>query len=280
MNIRLSIITINYNDASGLHRTMESIFHQSFTDFEYIVIDGGSTDESINLLQKFRDFYGGLNLDINPPFQWLSEPDLGIYNAMNKGIIRANGEYCLFVNSGDVLCNENVLINLMSQNLTSDIITGNAFVDKKDKNLQFVKAPEKISFYTFFQNTILHQATLIRTSLFEEMGLYNENLKIVADWEFFIKALFLHQYSYQSVNVNISVFENTGISSLPENFPLILREREGVLKKYFAYFINDYCLLQPHSNFVFLHNIQKKLILFRFFTLTTRMINKIFRIFS
>jgi glycosyltransferase involved in cell wall biosynthesis len=280
MNQRISIITINYNDASGLYKTLESVFLQNFTDFEYIVIDGGSTDESLDYIQKFQDIHEKKDLVSKPKFQWVSEPDSGIYNAMNKGIIRASGEYCLFINSGDVLFNEFVVKNLMKQHLIADIITGNAFVAGKNNYLQLTKAPERITFYTFFLNTIIHQATLIRTSSIKELGFYNENLKILADWEFFIKALFLHHCNYQAINITISVFDNSGISSQPGNFPAILREREEVFQKYFPYFIPDYRLLQPSSTFIFLQNIQKCSFLMSIFTITSRLVNRIFRLLS
>jgi glycosyltransferase involved in cell wall biosynthesis len=266
----ISIITINLNNKIGLKKTIESVIRQDYDKYEFIVIDGGSTDGSVEIIKQNA-------FKIN---DWISEPDNGVYNAMNKGIKKANGEYCLFVNSGDILYNEKVLTDIMNQELTSDIITGNTIVDDKSKNLQPVNAPAKISFYTFFKHTILHQATLIRTSLFKELGYYNENLRIVADWEFFLKALILHNCSYQSINVTFSVFDSTGISSRPQNFNVSLKERDDILQKYFPYFLADYQLLQPHSTFIFLQNIQKNIFLRNGFIFTSRLINKLFKIVS
>ena len=268
--MKLSIITINLNNYSGLEKTIKSVISQDYQQYEYIVIDGGSTDGSKELLERYCK-------DIN---YCISEADHGIYRAMNKGIKKATGEYSLFVNSGDVLYNNNVLSDIVNHNLKDDIITGNAFVNRNNIKPQLVKAPEKISFHTFFQHTILHQATLIRTSLFKEVGYYNENLRIVADWEFFLKALFLHHCSYQSLNVTISVFDNTGISSRPENFQVSLREREDILQKYFPYFLTDYRLLQPRSTFVFLQNIQKNMFWRSIFIFTSRLVNKLFKLLS
>ena len=94
---QLSIITINKNDAKGLEKTLESIWKkQSFKDFEHIIIDGASTDNSINIIKKYASHLS----------YWVSEPDKGIYNAMNKGIIKAKGNYLLFLNSGDWLEND------------------------------------------------------------------------------------------------------------------------------------------------------------------------------
>jgi glycosyltransferase involved in cell wall biosynthesis len=266
----ISIITINLNNSAGLEMTIKSIINQDFQQFEFIVVDGGSNDGSLELLERYSEHIK----------YWKSEPDHGIYQAMNKGIKKAVGEYCLFVNSGDVLNNENVLTEMTNQQLSADIIAGNAFVNKENVKPQLVKAPEIISFYTFFQHTILHQSTLIRTSLFKELGYYNENLKIVADWEFFVRALFLHNCTYKAIDLTISVFDITGISSQPENFTISLKERKEVLEKFFPYFIADYKLLQPRSTFVFHQNIQKSKILRSLFIFTSRLVNKFFRLLS
>jgi glycosyltransferase involved in cell wall biosynthesis len=266
----ISIITINLNNGYGLQRTIESIICQSYIKYEYIIIDGASSDGSIDIIKSYATHIT----------YWISEPDIGIYQAMNKGIARATGEYCLFVNSGDMLCNEHVLAEIGNQTLKADILTANALVEDKDKNIQMVKAPENISFYTFFNHTILHQATLIRTELFGKVGFYNENSRITGDWEFFVKALFLHHCTYQPINVTISVFDNTGLSSQSEYASIILREREEVFRQYFPYFIEDYKLLRPHSTFVFLKNIQKMMILRSVFTFTSRTINKFIKLIS
>jgi glycosyltransferase involved in cell wall biosynthesis len=268
--LKLSVITINLNNCSGLEQTIASVIGQDLRPFEYIIIDGGSSDgsdELIKLHSKEISFS-------------ISEKDSGIYSAMNNGIQRATGDYCLFVNSGDVLCNSQVISDMAKFNLVEDIITGNAYVKSGVNNLQLVKAPEKISFNTFFVHTILHQATLIRTSLFTVVGRYNENLKIVADWEFFVKAFFLYQCSYKPIDVTISVFDNNGISSLPENFTISQREREDVLQKYFPHFLSDYRLIQPRSSYIFLENIQKSRICKSIFIFTSRLINRLFKLFS
>ena len=143
MKLKLSIITINYNDAKGLRRTMNSVFNQSFRDFQYIIIDGGSSDGSVDIIKEFE------NLKIKKiednsdqfdnskqkslvndqvSFQWLSERDKGIYHAMNKGIARAKGEYCFFLNSGDYFVSTTVLESVFSENPTEDIVFGNLVV--------------------------------------------------------------------------------------------------------------------------------------------------------
>ena len=96
---QISIITINYNNASGLEKTIRSVVEQTYNEYEYIIIDGASSDKSKEVIQEYQRY-----IDF-----WCSEKDSGIYNAMNKGIQKASGEYLLFLNSGDVLNNSAVL---------------------------------------------------------------------------------------------------------------------------------------------------------------------------
>lgn len=265
--MKLSIITINLNNFAGLQNTIESVLCQTFKDFEWIVIDGGSVDASLEIIRKYSNCFS----------YWVSESDGGIYNAQNKGIARTSGDYCYFLNSGDVLYNRETLENIFNQDLWADIITGNSYVREKDGSLHFVKSPKQVTFYTFYHHTILHQATLIRTNLFRKVGLYNENLKIVADWEFFVKALFLHQCTYQSLDLTVSVFDNCGISSNPENYNDSLKERKEVLLRYFPYFIEDYNLMSPRSTFIFLQNVKRTRLIQSVFILKSRIFNKIYR---
>lgn len=199
-----SIITINLNNATGLEKTINSVGNQSFTDFQYIVIDGGSTDASINTIERYK---AKINYQI-------SEKDSGIYNAMNKGILKSSGKYCLFLNSGDVFANHDVLQSVINGNYNADIITGSTLVHDKDRS-EIVNAPREISFYTFYKHTIIHQATFIRLDLFRDLGYYNEKLKIVGDWDFFVRAFAFRRATYQPLSFIISSINADGISSMP-----------------------------------------------------------------
>jgi len=263
--LKISIITINLNNASGLQLTIDSVLGQTNTDFEWILIDGASSDDSIEIIKRYSDRFS----------YWISEKDNGIYHAFNKGINKAGNEYCLFLNSGDQLFNDRVLEDISMANLSADIVTGSALVEGAKKLRILVNAPDKISFYSFYYHTILHQASLIRRRLFKDIGPYNENLKIIADWEFFIKAFFLHRCTYQAINVTISIFDNQGISSAHENSSIIVQSRREVLNKYFPYFIEDYNLMSPIPIYIFLKNIKKLRLLRSSFVLTCRAINKI-----
>jgi glycosyltransferase involved in cell wall biosynthesis len=230
MNFRLSIITINLNNELGLQKTIQSVVSQSFKNFEYIIIDGKSSDNSINIIKTYKN-------KIN---YWISEPDKGIYNAMNKGILKANGEYCLFLNSGDYLYDNCVLEKIFSYDPIDDIIYCNSN-DLKKHNKTNPNPPEKLTFYKFFLSTpICHQATLIKRELFHKIGLYNEHNKYASDWEFFMVALARHNATYKYHNLVLCEYDITGISSREENQTEMLQERESVLKRQFPLFYDDY----------------------------------------
>jgi glycosyltransferase involved in cell wall biosynthesis len=228
---KLSIITINLNNAEGLQKTMESVFAQTFTDYEYIIIDGGSTDGSVDEIKKYQ----------NKLVYWVSEKDKGIYNAMNKGIIKASGDYVMFMNSGDYLHGDNTLNEIFEKSDGEDIIYGDAIsLNDKDEVKRVITYPERLTFKHFLTKTIHHTSCIIKTDLFKKYGLYNEENKIVSDWEFFIKAICLYHVSYKYLNFAFSCFKDDGISSLPENRELKLAEKQKVFSRFFPAFIPDY----------------------------------------
>jgi len=200
--LKLSIITINLNNASGLEKTIQSVINQTFTDFEYIVIDGNSTDGSVDII----------NIHSSKINYWVSEPDIGIYNAMNKGIRKAQGEYCLFLNSGDTLVDKNILEKVFNENLHEDIIYGNMYYNRDNGEKTLWICPDKLTFRTFLQSTLCHPASFIKKQLFFEISLYDETLKIISDWVFFIIAIVIHNKSYIHLPYCISNFEGGGIS--------------------------------------------------------------------
>lgn len=215
--MKYSIITINYNNRDGLRKTIESVVNQSYKDFEYIVIDGGSTDGSREVIEEFAD-----HIDY-----WVSEPDKGIYNAMNKGIRAAHGEYLNFMNSGDFFFNGNVLNDILPY-LDKDIVTG------KSINEDFSARPFHVSanptMIQFYKNTVDHQASFIARKLFEN-NLYDENYKIVSDWKFYIESIIFRNCSFSLIPVTIAIFQNGGISETQKI--LNEEERRDVLDKLF-----------------------------------------------
>lgn len=226
--MKLSIITINYNNLEGLKRTLESVISQTWQEFEYIVIDGGSDDGSAEYIRSHSD-----KIDY-----WVSEPDKGIYNAMNKGIAKANGEYLLFLNSGDYLNDSSILNKNHVYLKNKEIICFNINEIREDK-ITIKKSPEEMTFSQLFIDTIPHQSTFIQKRLFSKIGLYDENLKIVSDWKFFIIAFGKFNASYLYLDEDFSTYYFDGISSQKENYPQVLKERAIVLETEFSIFLKE-----------------------------------------
>lgn len=198
--MKISIITINYNNKIGLGATIQSVKNQSFTDYEWIVIDGGSTDGSKDLIESNSDLFS----------YWVSEPDKGIYHAMNKGIAHAKGEWVLFLNSGDCLFNDNVLDEVFSQEYLEDIVYGNRAVEK-DGGYEVNRYPEMVSLSFFYHYSLCHQATFYRRTLFEEV-LYDESYSISGDWAYFLDLLFKGK-GFRHIDTIVALYDTTGISS-------------------------------------------------------------------
>ena len=215
--MRVSIITINLNNRDGLKRTIDSVLSQTFRDFEWIIIDGGSTDGSLELIEQYANHFD----------YWVSEPDKGIYNAMNKGIKVAKGEYLQFLNSGDGLCNETALERSFAHNFSADIVYGNLYTTIEDKILNNYYQPNRLTFKMLLNDTILHSPSFIKRELFATEQ-YDESLRIVSDWKFFLKQALLNR-SFEHIEEFVTFFDTTGISAT--NKELDKLEREKVIRE-------------------------------------------------
>ncbi len=236
--IKLSIITINYNNVNGLQKTINSVINQTLKNFEFIIIDGCSTDNSTDLLKKFA---GQINYST-------SEPDNGIYNAMNKGIRHANGEYCFFLNSGDWLVNNYILDEVFKSDNNVDIIFGNLFVTSDNKVIGKAYGKNDLSFYDVYSGVIKHQATFFRRTLFDRFGLYNEKFKIISDREYFIRTIGLGGASYKYLDIDIACFDNGGISN--NSGEIVSWERQEMLDHYIPAMIQkDYLRFENISEY-------------------------------
>ncbi|TCC97938.1 glycosyltransferase [Pedobacter hiemivivus] len=232
-NYKISIITVNYNDKTGLEKTIKSVTNQSFKDFEFIVIDGNSTDGSKELLKENAALFT----------YWSGEPDKGIYHAMNKGIRIATGNYLLFLNSGDCLYNDEVL-EKVNQEIDGKyaIYYGDIIYDEITRQTKRT-FPEHLTFGFFYEQNLSHQASFIKKSLFEQFFYYNEDYKIVSDWEFFAYTICKENVPYKHLNFVVTNYDATGISSNTDNHKMMYKEREATLEKYFPVFIEDAPLL-------------------------------------
>ena len=213
----ISIITICYNAVNVIERTINSVISQTYQDVEYIVIDGKSNDGTVDLIRNHLD-----RID-----KFISEPDSGIYNAMNKGIKQMTGDYCLFMNAGDCFKNKNVLQEAVSY-LTGEAVISGIEIDIRNGKVEDVSfPPHKLDFAFFCNNCIKHQATFIRTDIIKA-NLYDESMKIAADWKFWFQQLYINQHSYKWIDVDICLFSRDGISTT-DNSGVANSEREQTI---------------------------------------------------
>ena len=223
----LSIITINRNNAAGLEKTMNSVLSQSYSDFEYVVVDGASTDNSVDVIRRFSIQFGDR-------LKWVSEPDKGIYNAMNKGIRMASGDYVEFLNSGDCLVAEDVVLKMftvLDKEGYPSILYGNMLKNLPDGTILKDKcfAGQDITFLGFYTGSLNHSPAYIDRSLFDKYGLYDENLKIVSDWKWYLQAIIFGGEKPMYTDVDVTLFDMNGISET--NKDLDKKERRQVLEE-------------------------------------------------
>lgn len=214
--MQFSIITISYNSEKHIQKTIESVLKQKFCDFEYIIIDGASTDGTVDKICKYLS---------DDKIIFISEEDKGISDAFNKGVARSSGEYCLFLNSGDYFVDENVLKEVERYILLSeeDIISGSvisAGFDRFPKN-------EAHGVELWNEGMIHHQATFIKSTVFKKIGLYNEYFKIRMDYDFFMRCL-KNNCSFKYIPIDIAYYDVTGVSAT-NNFRF---EKEGLAVRF------------------------------------------------
>ena len=224
----LSIITINRNNAFGLEKTLRSVAAQTFKEFEYIIIDGASTDDSVDVIKKYEPQLAHL--------RWVSEPDKGIYNAMNKGLHMASGVYIQILNSADCLASDDVterMLSALDKAGKPSILYGNmvkCFPDGR-KLVDRCFAGQEITMLGMFTGTLNHDPAYIRRELFEKYGYYDETLKIVSDWKWYLQAIILGGEKPQYVDMNVTLFDMTGISETNKELDKV--ERKQVLGQLF-----------------------------------------------
>ena len=257
--MRLSIITINYNNRDGLLKTIESVIAQTFKDYEWIIIDGGSTDGSRELIEQNAEHFS----------YWVSEPDNGVYHAMNKGIKVAKGEYLLFLNSGDWLYDGRVLQTILGKEHTADILYGYMLIEENGTICHSAMMKPVLHWTDFIGNTLPHQASFIKRGLFEKCGLYDESYRIAGDTKFFIKAIVWEKATYEFIPERISVFQAGGISSDSKRF----EERDVRLRNEMF----PKMVLDDYKEIVALRRIKNNRVLRKFYTLLSKVAQTVSR---
>ena len=225
-NMKLSIVTINFNNAEGLRKTLASVAAQTYHDIEHIVIDGGSTDKSVEVIKKY------VNQCVMYDVLWVSELDKGIYNAMNKGIRKASGAYVQILNSGDIFAAPDVVERIVAEIEKveyPELLYGNMI--KKDYATGKILGKSReveYSLRNYYTGTMNHDCCYIRRDLFDKYELYDENLKIVSDWKWFLQAIGLGNVKPVYADIDVTIFDASGISE--SNLDLRNKERRQVLE--------------------------------------------------
>ena len=198
---KISIVTINWNNKAGLEKTCASVASQT-TDYEWVIIDGGSTDGSVEVIHQFDNYIS----------YWVSEPDKGIYNAMNKGIDAVSGDYVLFLNSGDALVANDVIEKVKKFLLEDpkDFVVGCVICGGKYANQ--IVPPVEVTGTFLFEKYLSHPASFVKSHLLKKLR-FDENYRIASDWIFSVKALMFENASYSPMNICVSDYDLTGVST-------------------------------------------------------------------
>lgn len=236
----LSIITINFNNLEGLRKTITSVLSQTWHDYEWIIIDGGSTDGSKELIEDTAARLA--SSDFNPLTYWCSEPDKGIFNALNKGANKASGHYVNFMNSGDAYTNESVLETVFKEcNYHCDVIYGDWQDIANGKQLNKWSSGSPLTLKQELIQCTCHQALFINTEELKKDP-YDETYKMMADWKKNI-AWLIHGKTFIHTPVTVCYYDLTGISSQFDSEPY-LKEKNRMIEELFS------PSLKPYYNFL------------------------------
>lgn len=245
--MKISIITVNLNNAAGLKATLESVAMQTCREFEHIIIDGGSSDGSVPVIKSYEEQIIANRTNtktIYPMISWMSEKDKGIYDGMNKGVKKASGEYVYFLNSGDTLATEDTIQEMIDAIDDSDFVIGrvNKSYQGRVVGQTNLLCEEDMSLYQMFLHGINHQAALIKRPMLV-MTPYDENVRLSADWKFFVQKIVLESAPVKFVDKLFANYDMTGVSS---NLDALRRERMQILDTFVPERIaRDYITIAP-----------------------------------
>ncbi|SHK17567.1 Glycosyltransferase involved in cell wall bisynthesis [Clostridium cavendishii DSM 21758] len=234
---RISIITVTYNCERSIEKTINSILNQTYSNIEFLIIDGLSKDNTLNIVNRYKDKIAKV----------ISEKDHGIYDAMNKGLKNATGEIIYFLNSDDSLVNKDVINNVMevfNQNESINFIYGDAIVDGKK-----IKYKHNLRKIDLVRRTICHQAVFIDKSLINRFDGFDTKYRFCADYKLIMQCLFYEKCIHRYIEKEI-VFYNLGGISAQNNYEYIINEEKNniyrelnfhkiKLIKYFLFFRNS-----------------------------------------
>lgn len=233
----ISIITISKNNTFGLQKTIESVRSQIDTAFEFIVIDGGSSDDSIEVLEKNNDL-----IDF-----WVSESDSGVYDAMNKGLFRASSDYCVFMNAGDTFYESEVLKRINNETNSAEILYGDACLVWSKHNSSIKIHPKENIFFYLTYEMICHQAIFFRTSFLKECKGFNQKYRFCADYDLLLKSSINPNISFKKLNFIVCNYDMNGISNSKENADALSKEKIKIMEEVCSKSMRDLIVLYRHE---------------------------------
>ena len=222
--MKVSIITVCKNAQDTIKRTIRSVIDQDYQDIEYLIIDGVSTDETLNIVNKHRRKIDTI----------ISEPDKGLYYAMNKGIKKSNGDIVYFLNAGDMLFKANTISKVVKafEKNHVDIIYGDIVLYNPDQPQKLILRSQKnVSNFFLGHDTIYHQSIFTKKHIFEKYGGFDTQFKLVADYDWILRSLIKHKISNYYLKLTMAKFLRGGLSF---NESESIKERFRVLLRYFS----------------------------------------------
>lgn len=229
MGPKVSVITVCYNAEEFIENAINSVLNQTYENIEYIIIDGASTDNTVSIINKYKSQIAF----------FLSEPDNGMYEAMNKGIKTATGDILYFLNSDDVFYDEYIVKNVVKmfqRNNDVELIYGPIIIRDPTTNESFIKPHDYITKSFFIYNAICQQGIFYKANVFNKCGQFDTTYKIVGDYEWVLRAFYKYNIKRQYYESIIAIFRNGGMSNSDEFSSLHNIERQKVMKDYFNKF--------------------------------------------
>jgi len=246
----ISVITVVKNSEKYLERTIQSVINQIYDNIEYIIIDGVSTDGTLDIVRKYE----------NKIAYWVSEPDTGIYDAMNKGVRLSSGEYVYFLNSGDYLYNNRVFLNLTkSMRHNFAFVYGKINLITEDGHFHMVTG-KKVKLKELIYGMVCHQALLVRRKSFDKIGFFNTKFKVASDYEWVIRLFKAYEFDSKYVDIviaNMIMGGHSDVSAIKG-----IKERREIVKRYFG--IMNYTKYYVYSFFYEIPRNRTRLVLTKF----------------
>lgn len=213
-NLKISVVTVSYNAAATIEETIKSVVNQSYDNIEYIIIDGGSTDGTVDIIKRYAPGGSEYGKHPNTVSYWISEPDKGIYDAMNKGIVAATGDYINFMNAGDRFASDQTL-NETTKAMTDEmpgVYFGDVIWEKKGQLYTSPMTPFFLSEKKIKPMGICHQSIFTRTDL-AKYKKFDTSFKMSADYQM-IMSIYNDGESFKQLMLPIAIYDMDGVSAL------------------------------------------------------------------